>query len=531
MLNANKKPIIVQLLANFFERSFKVFFLSPILTNAPLAISRHLLDLMEGLSSIKIMVKPVQPGTKKVANFIYFSVFNMKAGRIRRLPLICEREARNAGVIRSFEDPLDLYSPDPSVRRAANEYLSGSVHHRGANSVPKRCKNLYNPSVNDGGEISRKRGRSKIAVTQLLDEAMSSDEIIDAEFQPTLKYHVPISKNTNQVIEELNKRVLELELDNNKLKYVYKNAIRDLNGKLAHSYQVVQAFEQEASRQELLDIHNKEIRRLEKQVQALRNTLIRIISSHEMAYASLAQHIKISRKEQLLLNELKTLQKSARQAMTEAKTKELENAALKVKDRVWAAEHKELEIAQKDATMCKKKLVRTENIAQSTGAAKESSDRTAAYLKKQYDALEVKNRENEKLIFALQKQIDRMNIKLSEGKIAEQLEETKTAKELSIIESSGNNKHFRRLFALLVDKSKLSELHAQAMKCKAQIKEDLRAVRTEAKAYNCANLNLVADSLKENVNLLLDALTKLELRELRYVDKLPQIKIRARKNS
>ena len=44
----------------------------------PLNIGQSLLNMMEGLSSIKITVKAVSPVSKKKAKFIYFSIFNMK---------------------------------------------------------------------------------------------------------------------------------------------------------------------------------------------------------------------------------------------------------------------------------------------------------------------------------------------------------------------------------------------------------------------------------------------------------------------
>jgi len=497
------------MIANFFDKNFKVFFLCPILTNAPLNANKQLLDTMEGFSKIETIVKPVEPTAKKAAKFVYFSIFNKSAelskGRISLLP---NHSSFNKDTLKLIlDDPLNPYSPN-FVKGEKNIYLN--QNHRPANSVPKRNKNMAPLIFSINDKIWNKRKRSKV----VMREDDGSYEIIEPNIKLT---HVPINKNADQVIEELNKKVLELELDNNKLKYMHKNIVNDLNHKINQTYQILQSFEREAHYTEVLELYNKQIKRNEKQILILRETLIKIVTSHEMAYASLGQHVKISKREQLLLNELRTLQKILGQTTIEMKKKEQENVSLKAKDRIWTMERKELEIAQKDATICKKKLARTEGIVQSTGAAKESSERMAVYLKDQYEALDLKNRENERLILALQKQIDRMNIKLSESKLARHLKDTS---KIPNTEIPKDKERFKKFFALLIDKNKLSELHSQAMKCKTQIKEDLKVIRNEAKAYNCANLNLTADSLKQTTNVLLDIVTKLELRELRYINKI-----------
>ena len=70
-----RRTKIVRVLASLFLRNYKVFVVCPILCHGPLSISKYLLDLMEGISSVGTLLEVAPPISKKDARFVYFQVF------------------------------------------------------------------------------------------------------------------------------------------------------------------------------------------------------------------------------------------------------------------------------------------------------------------------------------------------------------------------------------------------------------------------------------------------------------------------
>ena len=410
------------------------------------------------------------------------------------------------------------------IGSSPDDYLSMSQKFRTSNSVPKKATNESVMKLMHSDASNSKKKKGKTSKSQMVDGINSLDESNESN----LKNYPLINKSTEQVMNEFNNRILELELENTKLKYTYNNIIKDLQIKLNYTKQRLQLLENQCEIYEVFEACNKEIRYYEKQVEALRDSLIKLHTAHETAYSFLIRSNNASKREKLLLNELRTLQKNQAQLLIELKTKDMDILSFKAKEKIWIIEHKELENAQKGFTMCKKRLVRTENEIQATGAAKETSERTITYLKGQNDSLEFKNKEHEKLIIILQKQIERLKIKLREEKIAEHLNDCSiTYNDKPTIGASKKKGKSQDHYKLMTDKGHLSELHSQVMKCKEQIKSDLNSIQSEAKAYNCANLNLTVISLKQATSLLLDIVSKFELKELKGLNNIPQLKLKS----
>ncbi len=338
-----------------------------------------------------------------------------------------------------------------------------------------------------------------------------------------LRKRFPITKTTDQVATDLNQRILDLELEVKQLRYINTNTTKDLEAKLAFAYQKLQRFEQQSPYRETFEIYNKEMRRAEKRVESLRNTFVETVNAHELAYNSLLQKGAVSRKDTLLLNETRALQRNSRKLTVDLKGHELELNALKAKEKAWAAEHRDLEELRKGMGRCQKDLAKSENAVQSHEVTIGGSEKALASLRQQYEALDAKNRENERLIVTLQGQVDRLALKLQAGKIADRLDQSATkAPRLSPDEVPGTAPR-PELSPPAVDKAALVKTHSQIKQCRTQLTENIKIVREETGENSSANLCAATDSLERNVATVLKILGGLEMKELNYLNTISQL--------
>jgi len=331
-------------------------------------------------------------------------------------------------------------------------------------------------------------------------------------------------------MDELNNKILELELENKKVKYIFKNMAKDAENKLAFANQKLQLFESNSPYSELFEQYNKEIRKYEKQIEFIRNSFVDTISAHEIAYNSMLNQENIGKKDKVLLNEMRVLQRNNRKFLVDLKTKELELNALKSKEKVWIGEHKELDDLKKDADKVKRNLAKSENAIQSNEVTIQGSEKALLHLRSQYEALDAKNRENEKLILTLQGQIDRLTVKLQSVKVMNKLDQPIKLPKLQASPDAPAEFMNRKIddqkfehIPLTVDKGQLVKTHTQIKQCKTQIADNLLIIRNETQGYANANLYSATDSLERNTALIFKIVGDLEMRELNYLNTISQV--------
>eukprot|EP01022_Parablepharisma_sp_SALTPOND_P022434 TRINITY_DN455_c0_g1_i2.p1 TRINITY_DN455_c0_g1~~TRINITY_DN455_c0_g1_i2.p1 ORF type:complete len:887 (-),score=49.51 TRINITY_DN455_c0_g1_i2:3792-6452(-) len=573
-VDLDRKTKIVRVIANLFLKNSKMFLLCPVLTHAPPTVNKYLLDMVEGIGNVGTIIEVAPPIPKKDAKFVYFSVFNMKnqssrlfmkkpkLGKSRitvnrtlekstektiltdndsvlfcNIPSLHKQDTSqpNQSLKPLKQVPSFVQSPNPNLRKLTGstlDYNYPSFDATKPGSKLSKKVGLTKPILSVKTPSSTKMDLSGYKariekVAQSMDVGSNLEEKYEFDAKSHLKKRFPISKNAEQLVDELGNRVLELELENKQTKYLYKNMVKDLENKLAYAYQKLQMLEGKTPYHELFETYNKEMRKYEKQIELIRNSFVETITAHELAYNSILQKDNVGRKDKLLLNEMRVLQRNNRKFLVDLKTKDLELTAFKSKEKTWIAEHKELDDLRKEAVKYQKELTRTENTIQSNEVAMEGSEKAMAHLKSQYDALDVKNRENEKLIMALQGQIDRLTVKLQAGKIMDKLD--KPLKLPKLIPNTGpfeiperKDKGSLQPAPLTVDKAVLVKTHSQIKQCKAQITETLKTVRDETKEYANANLFAATDSLERAIALLLKILGDLEMRELNYLNTISQ---------
>ncbi len=380
---------------------------------------------------------------------------------------------------------------------------------------------------------SYKSKLERAANSQSLDalEATAADLPYELDAAARLRKRFPISKNADQVADDMNKRILELELENKQLRYLQKNSTKDLESKLAFAYQKVQHFEQQSPYKDVFESYGKEVRKAEKQIEFLRNAFVETISAHETAYDSLQQKGgNVGRKDKLLLAEMRVLQRNNRQFAVDLKGRDLELNALKSKEKMWLAEHRDLDDLRKNVGKCQKELVKSESTIQSNEVTIGGSGKALAYLRGQYEALDAKNRENEKLIISLQSQIDRLTLKLQAGKIADKLDQpmrlpkiVDTPETFSPVRPAAPLLQNTLPGPMVVDKTALIKTHSQIKQCKTLITESLKTVRTETSESTNANLCAATDTLERSVAGALRILGELEMKELNYLNTISQL--------
>jgi len=584
----DRKTKIVRIMANLFLQNFKMFLLCPVLCHADPALNKYFLDMIENLGNSGTIIEAAPPIPKKDAKFVYFSVFAMKnqSSRLfmkkskdlklgKRIKNTIDYDTDSKSLEKSIQsDPEDnineqfsvffpifhtvkeekspprinLLNPPKSKNYArliknknSRKLTSSTIENPGVSisesikpqkfrNVSMSTKNIKTPGISSTKLEPYQQKIEKVQNAQSMQIINNLEEKYEFDAQSKLRKRFPISKNADQVMDELNNKILELELENKKVKYIFKNMAKDAENKLAFANQKLQLFESNSPYSELFEQYNKEIRKYEKQIEFIRNSFVDTISAHEIAYNSMLNQENIGKKDKVLLNEMRVLQRNNRKFLVDLKTKELELNALKSKEKVWIGEHKELDDLKKDADKVKRNLAKSENAIQSNEVTIQGSEKALLHLRSQYEALDAKNRENEKLILTLQGQIDRLTVKLQSVKVMNKLDQPIKLPKLQASPDAPAEFMNRKIddqkfehIPLTVDKGQLVKTHTQIKQCKTQIADNLLIIRNETQGYANANLYSATDSLERNTALIFKIVGDLEMRELNYLNTISQV--------
>ncbi len=71
-----RKSKIVRVLGSMFLSNYKMFLLCPVLSYAPPAANKYLLDMIEGVGAAGTVIEAPAPIPKKDVKLVYFSVFD-----------------------------------------------------------------------------------------------------------------------------------------------------------------------------------------------------------------------------------------------------------------------------------------------------------------------------------------------------------------------------------------------------------------------------------------------------------------------
>lgn len=365
----------------------------------------------------------------------------------------------------------------------------------------------YTPNKNLKSKLSKKNQ------VKSLDHIEQSGPGYSYEFD---KIHSFPKQGTDQVASKLNQKILELELELEGTRYLLKNQTKDLESRLAFAYRKNLAFEQRTPYSEVFELYNKESRNYEKEIELLRTNYLELIAEHETSYNEIMQTDNASKKEKLLIGEMRALQHSIRKAQVDLKTKETELNALKAKEKAWTVDHKDLDSTKKNVDKFAKELVRSEVSNQSKEQTIGGAGKALTQMRRQYTNLELKNKENEKLISALQSQINRLNLQLQSPKVDDKLDRALTRRG-----DESAQPEIELPAECRITKQELVKAHNQIKKCKMDIAENLKKVKDNANENT--DMIVAAELVGKNVGQLYKILSQLELRELNYINALSQI--------